>query len=241
MDPITAISTCFGICGTPSKGSDRMPRWMREQATVPDTAFANDKQMHYPGSAATAGVDLDNPDDAINYVVSSICEGSDNDSIRASLKGVQAKFEGGGSGSAEASFAWKERVAEGIFKGLFTGLRKIDITNPDSDKPNFLDCTNEKLAAMCRWVVEQGPEIFAWPVEYVREHEQEIAVALACVCAVALLWELLPWVLEVLGFEAMGVRLGSAAARLMKSYMGHIPKGSWMSFFQRLGAKWGRK
>ena len=230
MDSITTIRTCFGICGTRSKASDEMPRWMREQAAAPDTAFASDKPMHYP-----LDLDLDNTDDVASYAVSRIFAGSDTDSIRASLKSVQAKFEGS-SGGAAALLAWKEKVAEGIFNGVFKGLCAIDLTDPDS----LLDRTNAKLAAMCRWVVEQGPAIFAWSAEYIREHKQEVAVALACVCAVAVLWELVPWVLDVLGFEATGVRLGSAAARLMKRYMGHIPKGSWMSFFQHLGAKWGR-
>ncbi|ODM23787.1 hypothetical protein SI65_01376 [Aspergillus cristatus] len=56
--------------------------------------------------------------------------------------------------------------------------------------------------------------------------------------ALGILFVLLPWVLEVLGFGEVGVTPGSWAARWQSTYEGYVPKGALFGYFQRLGAKW---
>lgn len=62
--------------------------------------------------------------------------------------------------------------------------------------------------------------------------------AYATLLAVGILFVLLPWVLEALGFGVEGVIEGSWAARWQQTYEGYVPKGALFGFFQRLGAKW---
>lgn len=221
---------CFGVRARDEQANSY--RWAGE--TPVSTAFTSEKQMCYSASE----VDVENTDDVIEYVVCTVFDGGNNDSIRADLKKVRTKFEGT---QTEALINWKAKVAAGIFQSIFRSLRYTDITNMDDKTPGFFGRINKTLADMCRWVIEHGTEIFAWPAEYVQEHKKEIAIALLCACTVAVLWEVMPWVLGELGFEATGVRAGSLGAQLMKKYMGTIPKDSWMSFFQRLGAKWGQR
>lgn len=76
--------------------------------------------------------------------------------------------------------------------------------------------------------------------EYARIVEIGAEVALT-VIALAVLAELLPWAIEALGFEALGPRLGSWAARWQSTYGGATPGGSIFTYLQRMGMKWGIK
>lgn len=93
--------------------------------------------------------------------------------------------------------------------------------------------------------------------EFATEHP--IATAVLCtIIAVGILWVLAPYALEILGFAELGpvegestfsvvtrmnifqlrLRIGTWAAAWQARYLGFVPKGSWFSFFQRLGMLW---
>ncbi|KAM0353062.1 hypothetical protein ACHAPU_001950 [Fusarium lateritium] len=76
----------------------------------------------------------------------------------------------------------------------------------------------------------------AW--EFAKEHPVYAGlIAAGTIVAVGVLVELdLIWVLRALGFDQVGPRLGSFAARWM-SRIGQVPKGSIYSYLQRLGMK----
>ncbi|KAH7259513.1 uncharacterized protein BKA55DRAFT_537206 [Fusarium redolens] len=76
----------------------------------------------------------------------------------------------------------------------------------------------------------------AW--EFAKEHPVYAGlIAAGTIVAIGVLVEFeLIWVLRALGFDEVGPRLGSFAARWMSS-IGKVPKGSIYSYLQRLGMK----
>ncbi|KAH8591319.1 hypothetical protein B0O99DRAFT_519737 [Bisporella sp. PMI_857] len=110
---------------------------------------------------------------------------------------------------------WKDSLAVAILTKFEEML--------DECKPMAQTMTDAYLRA------KEGAEIF------VSQHPV-LAGVLLTVIAIGVLYILLPWVIEVLGFAEAGPVEGSWAA-LWQSRIGNIPAGSWFSFFQRLGMK----
>jgi len=75
--------------------------------------------------------------------------------------------------------------------------------------------------------------------EFVEEHPVLTAV-LITLLAIGVLAILTPILLEILGFGELGPIEGSFAARLQSTFP-NVTKGSWFSFFQRLGMTWAKK
>ncbi|GKU03602.1 lincomycin-condensing protein lmba [Fusarium langsethiae] len=92
-----------------------------------------------------------------------------------------------------------------------------------------------ELAKPMAEAVKKATEI-AW--QFAKEHPVYAAlIAAGTIIAIAVLVEFdLIWVLRALGFDPIGPRLGSFAARWM-SKIGQVPKGSIYSYLQRLGMK----
>ncbi|ESU08523.1 hypothetical protein FGSG_12232 [Fusarium graminearum PH-1] len=92
-----------------------------------------------------------------------------------------------------------------------------------------------ELAKPMAEAVKKATEI-AW--QFAKEHPVYAAlIAAGTIIAIAVLAEFdLVWVLRALGFDPIGPRVGSFAARWM-SKIGQVPKGSIYSYLQRLGMK----
>ncbi len=151
---------------------------------------------------------------------------------------------------AVSATGWSEKLAEHILHALENVLKATD---HDTWGEAFNDAYN------C--AVEIAGEIFWELVEYVKEHPVEIAASiLISLFAFGILARMMPWVVRLLGFglegpvegellpiclvpEGTGLILfvtGSFAAWFQSTYRGFVPKGSIMSYLQRLGMTWGK-
>ncbi|KAL5319685.1 hypothetical protein ACEPPN_012741 [Leptodophora sp. 'Broadleaf-Isolate-01'] len=74
--------------------------------------------------------------------------------------------------------------------------------------------------------------------EFAREHPVLVGVMVTLV-ALGILALVMPWVIEALGFGALGPVEGSFAA-LWQATFPDVTAGSWFAFFQRLGMVWGK-
>ncbi|CAK7222774.1 hypothetical protein SEUCBS140593_005016 [Sporothrix eucalyptigena] len=137
---------------------------------------------------------------------------------------------------------WRQNLAEAVLGRMVEVVRGIlpderiersEVVERGEDKNG----ENQKaiLAAIADWARRTAPEIFSWMEDHPR-----LTTCIAFAAAVAVLWVLAPWVLEAAGFGELGPIADSVAARLQMRYMGQVPKGSWFSFFQRLGMVWGK-
>ncbi|KAH8815667.1 hypothetical protein F5884DRAFT_187657 [Xylogone sp. PMI_703] len=95
----------------------------------------------------------------------------------------------------------------------------------------------KKGAPMGQAMKEAAEKATTVAEDFIKEHKLLVEV-LGAFVAVGVLALLLPWVLEVLGFGELGPIADSFAALWQRTYMGNVPKGSWFSFFQRLGMVW---
>lgn len=72
-------------------------------------------------------------------------------------------------------------------------------------------------------------------------HKNPVLTAvIATVVAIGILAILAPWAVEALGFGELGPIEGSFAAWWQSTFP-DVEAGSWFSYFQRLGMKWGKK
>ncbi|CAK7214542.1 hypothetical protein SCUCBS95973_002182 [Sporothrix curviconia] len=125
---------------------------------------------------------------------------------------------------------WKQNLAEAVLERLVETAQKVlESANEHIEHPK------ETLRDIVQWARWAATEVFEWTEEH-----PHLAMCLALAAAVAVAWVLVPWVLEAVGFGELGPVAESVAARLQMRYMGHVPKGSWFSFFQRLGMVWGK-
>lgn len=108
---------------------------------------------------------------------------------------------------------WTDALIQGILEGLTSAIRAgASVARPAAD------------------ALKKATDA---AVGFAKEHP-----AYATLIALGILFSLLPWVLEALGFAAEGVVAGSWAARWQQIYEGYVPRGALFGYFQRLGAKW---
>ncbi|KAK4224059.1 hypothetical protein QBC38DRAFT_502595 [Podospora fimiseda] len=140
--------------------------------------------------------------------------------------------------SLESQFdtaSWSEKIAKHVFNTL------RNILNPDNvDKRASW---GEALTEAYNKAVEVATDTFRDLVQYAKDHPTETEIVLSVllslfVCGV--LVQLAPRILILLGFGFKGPVEGSFAAWFMSTYGGYVPKGSLMSFLQRLGMTWGK-
>ncbi|CAK7225578.1 hypothetical protein SBRCBS47491_005936 [Sporothrix bragantina] len=123
---------------------------------------------------------------------------------------------------------WKQNLGEAVLERLVEIVRPLLESATD-----HIEHPQETLLDIVQWAREVAAEVFEWTEEHPR-----LTMCLALAVAVAAVWVLAPWVLEAVGFGELGPIADSVAARLQMRYMGLVPKGSWFSFFQRLGMVW---
>lgn len=108
---------------------------------------------------------------------------------------------------------WTDSLVEAILRGLTAAV--------------------EASAALARPAADALKKATDAAIDFKKEHP-----VYTTLIALGILFVLLPWVLEVLGFTETGVTLGSWAARWQRTYRGYVPKGALFGYFQRMGAKW---
>lgn len=108
---------------------------------------------------------------------------------------------------------WTDSLVEAILRGLTAAV--------------------EAGAALARPAADALKKATDAAIDFKKEHP-----VYATLIALGILFVLLPWVLEVLGFTESGVAVGSWAARWQHTYEGYVPKGALFGYFQRMGAKW---
>ncbi|EYE99708.1 uncharacterized protein EURHEDRAFT_407701 [Aspergillus ruber CBS 135680] len=108
---------------------------------------------------------------------------------------------------------WTDSLVEAILRGLTTAV--------------------EAGAALARPAADALKKATDAAIDFKKDHP-----VYATLIALGILFVLLPWVLELLGFTESGVSLGSWAARWQKTYHGYVPKRALFGYFQRMGAKW---
>lgn len=108
---------------------------------------------------------------------------------------------------------WTDKLIQAILQGLTSAIR-----------------TGASVARPAADALRQTTDA---AVGFAKEHP-----AYATLIALGILFTLLPWVLEALGFGELGVIEGSWAARWQQTYKGYVPKGALFGYFQKLGAKW---
>ncbi|KAK0745116.1 hypothetical protein B0T21DRAFT_269116, partial [Apiosordaria backusii] len=128
--------------------------------------------------------------------------------------------------------SWSEYLAEKILRALSDLLATA--TDPEARKS-----WGEALSQAYDTSVSIAEELFIDLVEYVKAHPYEIAASiLLSLVTFGVLVRLAPRVLVLLGFSAEGPVEGSWAAWFQSTYGGYVPKGSLMSYLQRLGMTW---
>ncbi|KAK4204938.1 hypothetical protein QBC40DRAFT_272030 [Triangularia verruculosa] len=128
--------------------------------------------------------------------------------------------------------SWSEYLAEKILRALSDLLSTA--TDPETRKS-----WGEALSQAYDTSVSMAEELFVELVGYVKEHPYEIAATvLLSLVTFGVLVRLAPRVLVLLGFGAEGPVEGSWAAWFQSTYGGYVPKGSLMSYLQRLGMTW---
>ncbi|KAK5662555.1 hypothetical protein OQA88_8467 [Cercophora sp. LCS_1] len=131
---------------------------------------------------------------------------------------------------AVGTTGWTDRLAEHVLSALQETLKGNHET------------WGEALSEAYDVAVQVADEMFIDLVEYVKEHPLEIAASiLLTLVAFGVLVRLMPLVLELLGFGVEGPVEGSFAAWFQRTYGGYVPKGSIMSFLQRLGMTWAKE
>lgn len=124
---------------------------------------------------------------------------------------------------------WSEWLAEKVLHGLEETLKG----SQDKWGDALRDAYKRAVAA----VEEELAELWA----FAKEHPKEVAAGVVLtLVAIAVLVELAPWVLELLGFAAEGPLAGSFAAWWQAMYRGFVPRGSLFALLQRLGMVWGK-
>lgn len=112
---------------------------------------------------------------------------------------------------------WTERLAMAILTGLSNAIK------------NGTPMGKAATAALERAL----KDALQWAKEYPE-------VVFCTIVALGILVVMTPWVIEALGFAAAGPIADTFAAWWQSRYAGYVPKGSLLSFFQRLGMVWKR-
>ncbi|KAF2023903.1 hypothetical protein EK21DRAFT_79878 [Setomelanomma holmii] len=115
------------------------------------------------------------------------------------------------------TYGWKENVANWVLEKLSRALEE----------------SHEKLGPTIRAAYRKAIEVAMSIEGFVVEHP-----VFCTIIALGVLALIVPWVLGALGFGELGLVEGSFAARWMRTYAGFVPKGSLLSYFQRLGMTW---
>ncbi|KAK0649731.1 hypothetical protein B0T16DRAFT_389726 [Cercophora newfieldiana] len=122
---------------------------------------------------------------------------------------------------------WTDWIAKRTLEGLEQTLK----TSREKWGPALIEAYDKAVSA--------SNEAFAELVQEVKDHPKEVAAGLlVTLLAIGVVAVLAPVVLEVLGFSAEGPVAESFAAWFQSTYRGYVPKGSLMSFLQRLGMTW---
>ncbi|KAF4343653.1 lincomycin-condensing lmbA [Fusarium beomiforme] len=147
------------------------------------------------------------------------------------------------SDDAADQFVTILRTHNGSREELHHRLKQVVSTN------GWTESLAEAIERKIEKLLEEGAELAkpmaeavrkatstAW--EFAKEHPVYAGlIAAGTIIAIGVLVEFdLIWVLRALGFDEVGPRLGSFAARWMSS-IGKVSKGSIYSFLQRLGMK----
>ncbi|KAK0672677.1 hypothetical protein QBC41DRAFT_313137 [Cercophora samala] len=128
--------------------------------------------------------------------------------------------------------SWSEYLAEKLLAAL------SDLLATAAD-PEARKSWGEALSQAYDTSLALAKELFSDLVGYVKAHPYEIAATvLLSLVTFGVLARLAPRVLVLLGFSAEGPVEGSWAAWFQSTYGGYVPKGSLMSFLQRLGMTW---
>ncbi|KAK4640526.1 hypothetical protein QC761_601960 [Podospora bellae-mahoneyi] len=128
--------------------------------------------------------------------------------------------------------SWSEYLAEKILRALSDLLATA--TDPQSRRS-----WGEALSQAYDTSITIAEKLFNDLIEYVKGHPYEIAATvLLSLVTFGVLVRLAPRVLVLLGFSAEGPVEGSWAAWFQSTYGGYVPKGSLMSYLQRLGMTW---
>ncbi|KAJ4392296.1 hypothetical protein N0V93_005921 [Gnomoniopsis smithogilvyi] len=112
-----------------------------------------------------------------------------------------------------------------VAKAIFSKLVDLLLSNDANKMGNAINDALQKVEDIAKEVYD-----------FARDHP--VAVEVFCmILAIGILWFMLPWVLEVLGFAAEGPVAESFAAWWEATYAGYIPKGSIFSYLQKLAMK----
>jgi hypothetical protein len=111
---------------------------------------------------------------------------------------------------------WRESLAERVLHGLEEALKQ-----------------SEKLGTHLKKAYDVVMEAKS---KFEEEHPVYAAV-IETVVVIGVMYLTMGWVLEILGFAARGIRLGSWAAR-WQSQIGNVEAGSLFSWLQKVAAKW---
>ncbi|KXX80965.1 putative HTH-type transcriptional regulator YdfL [Madurella mycetomatis] len=129
---------------------------------------------------------------------------------------------------AVSAEGWSEWLAERVLHALEETL-----------KHTGRETWGEVLSDAYDAAVAAAEELFSDLVAYAKEHPYEIAASiLLSLVAFGVMARLMPWVLRLLGFGIEGPIEGTFASWFQSTYRGYVPKGSIMSFLQRLGMTW---
>ncbi|GAB1316387.1 hypothetical protein MFIFM68171_06597 [Madurella fahalii] len=159
----------------------------------------------------------------------------DVDKTAAEVIAILCRAEKAGPGlvrrldDAVGAEGWSDWLAERVLHALEQTLKQTG-----------RETWGEALSDAYDGAVAVAQELFSDLVAYVKEHPFEIAASvLLSLVAFGVLARLMPWVLELLGFGIEGPIEGTFASWFQATYGGYVPKGSIMSFLQRLGMTWG--
>lgn len=140
-----------------------------------------------------------------------------------------------------------DHAASNIVTTILTSPTTIELHKTVNEQVTVTGWTDSLVEAILQGLksaVEAGAHV-ARPAADALKKATDAAVGFAkehpvytTLIALGILFVLLPWVLEVLGFGELGVIEGTWAARWQSTYVGYVPKGALFGYFQRLGAKW---
>ncbi|KAK4168236.1 putative HTH-type transcriptional regulator YdfL [Cladorrhinum sp. PSN259] len=131
--------------------------------------------------------------------------------------------------------SWSENLAKRVLNALLDVLKDANEDKRASWGKALTDAYDNTVAV--------STVVFEKLHAYARDHPTEAQVAkyvLLALLSYGVLCALAPRILVLLGFGIEGPIEGSFAAWFMSTYGGYVPKGSLMSFLQRLGMTWGK-
>ncbi|KAK3998184.1 putative HTH-type transcriptional regulator YdfL [Cladorrhinum sp. PSN332] len=137
--------------------------------------------------------------------------------------------------SAVETTGWSENIAKRVLRAL------EEVLKPENQDKR--SSWGEALTEAYNKAVEVAAETFRELAKYAKEHPTQteiVCAVLLSLFAYGVLVQLAPRILMLLGFGVEGPVEGSFAAWFMSTYGGYVPKGSLMSYLQRLGMTWGK-